>query len=101
MRAVKQAAALELLGMLEERQETAEHGWVRDMDGAPHEGVLKAAASVLTAGWNSIAAPIIWDGAIWGAVLLLKPMDVMPEAPQHYIYATISAVARLGQIGGV
>ncbi|RPE39023.1 DNA-binding IclR family transcriptional regulator [Streptomyces sp. Ag109_O5-1] len=52
------------------------------------------------AGWNSIAAPIIWDGAIWGATLLLKPMDVMPEAPQHYIHATISAAARLSQIGG-
>lgn len=52
------------------------------------------------AGWNSVAAPVIWDGAIWGAVLLLKPKDVMPEAPQHYIYATISAAARLSQIGG-
>ncbi|MGW0844282.1 IclR family transcriptional regulator domain-containing protein [Streptomyces sp. NPDC002787] len=52
------------------------------------------------AGWNSVAAPVIWDGAIWGAVLLLKPMDVMPEAPQHYIYATITAAARLSRIGG-
>jgi DNA-binding IclR family transcriptional regulator len=51
-------------------------------------------------GWNSVAAPIIWDGAIWGAVLLLKPADVMPDAPQHYIYATITAAARLSQIGG-
>jgi DNA-binding IclR family transcriptional regulator len=52
------------------------------------------------AGWNSIAAPVIWDGAIWGAVLLLKPKDVMPEAPAHYIYATITAAARLSQKGG-
>ncbi|MER6684644.1 IclR family transcriptional regulator domain-containing protein [Streptomyces olivaceoviridis] len=52
------------------------------------------------AGWNSVAAPVIWDGAIWGAVLLLKPKDVMPEAPQRYIYATITAAARLSQIGG-
>ncbi|MEU7424836.1 IclR family transcriptional regulator C-terminal domain-containing protein [Streptomyces sp. NPDC040750] len=50
--------------------------------------------------WNSVAAPVIWDGAIWGAVLLLKPMDVMPAAPQHYIYATITAAARLSQLGG-
>ncbi|MDF3301418.1 IclR family transcriptional regulator domain-containing protein [Streptomyces tropicalis] len=50
--------------------------------------------------WNSIAAPVIWDGAIWGAVLLLKPAPVMPEAPQHYIYATITAAARLSRLGG-
>ena len=53
-----------------------------------------------TAGWNSIAAPVIWDGMIWGSVLLLKPMDIMPEAPQHYVYATIRAAARLSQLGG-
>ncbi|MEU5255156.1 hypothetical protein [Streptomyces longwoodensis] len=47
MGAVKQAAALELLGVVEERQETAEHGWVLDVDGVPREGVLKAAASGL------------------------------------------------------
>lgn len=50
--------------------------------------------------WNSIAAPVIWDGAIWGSVLLLKPMDVMPEAPQHYIYATMTAAAQLSKLGG-
>ncbi|MEU5256307.1 DUF6417 family protein [Streptomyces longwoodensis] len=47
MGAVKQVAALELLCVLEERQETAEHGWVLDLDGVPREGVLKAAASGL------------------------------------------------------
>ncbi|MEU3290577.1 DUF6417 family protein [Streptomyces longwoodensis] len=47
MGAVKQAAALELLGVLEERQEASGHGWVLDLDGVPHEGVLKAAASGL------------------------------------------------------
>ncbi|MEU1502783.1 IclR family transcriptional regulator C-terminal domain-containing protein [Streptomyces sp. NPDC005732] len=50
--------------------------------------------------WNPIAALVIWDGAIWGAVLMLKPMDIMPKAPQHYILATITAAARLSQIGG-
>ncbi|MER6571549.1 IclR family transcriptional regulator C-terminal domain-containing protein [Streptomyces sp. NPDC001093] len=50
--------------------------------------------------WNSVAAPVIWDGAIWGAVLLLKPMDVMPEAPQRYIHATITAAGRLSRLGG-
>ncbi|GHH25849.1 IclR family transcriptional regulator [Streptomyces rubradiris] len=52
------------------------------------------------AGWNSIAAPVIWDDTIWGAVLMLKPMDVMPEAPQEYITATLNAAARLSQLGG-
>jgi hypothetical protein len=45
--AVKQAAALELLSVLAERQEAAEHGWVLDLDGVPREGVLKAVASGL------------------------------------------------------
>ncbi|MFI1376057.1 DUF6417 family protein [Streptomyces longwoodensis] len=40
-------AALELLVMVEERQESAEHGWVLDLDGVPREDVMKAAASCL------------------------------------------------------
>ncbi|MGW1891293.1 IclR family transcriptional regulator domain-containing protein [Streptomyces sp. NPDC002004] len=50
--------------------------------------------------WNSIAAPVIWDDSIWGAVLLLKPMEIMPQAPQRYISATMAAAARLSQLGG-
>ncbi|WP_329020680.1 IclR family transcriptional regulator [Streptomyces sp. NBC_01601] len=52
------------------------------------------------ANWNSIAAPVIWDDTIHGAVLLLKPAHVMPEAPQHYINATVKAAAQLSQLGG-
>jgi hypothetical protein len=44
---VKKAAVLEVLGVLEELQEAARHGWVLDMAGVPREGVLKAAASGL------------------------------------------------------
>ncbi|GHD52565.1 DUF6417 family protein [Streptomyces galbus] len=44
---MKQAAVLELLDVLEERQEASGHGWVLDLDGVPREGVLKAAASGL------------------------------------------------------
>jgi DNA-binding IclR family transcriptional regulator len=52
------------------------------------------------ANWNSIAAPIIWDDTIQGAVLMLKPVHVMPEAPQTYIDATIETAAQLSQLGG-
>ncbi|MFF4933231.1 IclR family transcriptional regulator [Streptomyces griseofuscus] len=52
------------------------------------------------ANWNSIAAPVIWDDTIQGAVLLLKPVHVMPEAPQHFIDATVKAAAQLSQLGG-
>ncbi|TSB31867.1 IclR family transcriptional regulator domain-containing protein [Streptomyces benahoarensis] len=51
------------------------------------------------AGWNSCAAPIIWDGAIMGAVLLLKLKSVMPEAPDGVIEATKEAAAELSRHG--
>lgn len=46
-------------------------------------------------GWNSVAAPIIWDDIIVGAVLMLKPAHVMPHAPEQYIAATVEAAAQL------
>lgn len=46
-------------------------------------------------GWNSVAAPIIWDDIIVGAVLMLKPVHVMPHAPEQYIAATVEAAAQL------
>ena len=45
--------------------------------------------------WNSCAAPIVWGEAIMGAVLLLKPATVMPEAPESVIDATKAAAAKL------
>ncbi|WP_019061500.1 IclR family transcriptional regulator [Streptomyces prunicolor] len=45
--------------------------------------------------WNSVAAPIVWEDSIVGAVLLLKPFDVMPHAPEEYIEATVEAAAQL------
>ncbi|MGW0881402.1 IclR family transcriptional regulator domain-containing protein [Streptomyces sp. NPDC002671] len=53
-----------------------------------------------TAHWNAISAPVIWDGTIWGSVLLLKHADHMPVAPQHFIYATVRAAAELSRLGG-
>jgi DNA-binding IclR family transcriptional regulator len=50
--------------------------------------------------WHSVAAPIVWDDSIMGAVLLLKPMDEMPHAPEEYIEATNLAAGRLSRLGG-
>ncbi|MFE1764377.1 IclR family transcriptional regulator C-terminal domain-containing protein [Streptomyces angustmyceticus] len=51
------------------------------------------------AGWNSCAAPIMWDGSIMGAVLLLKLKSVMPVAPDGVIEATKEAAAELSRYG--
>ncbi|WP_328387684.1 IclR family transcriptional regulator [Streptomyces sp. NBC_00400] len=51
------------------------------------------------AGWNSCAAPIMWDGSIMGAVLLLKVKSVMPVAPDGVIEATKEAAAELSRHG--
>ncbi|MFE1173795.1 IclR family transcriptional regulator C-terminal domain-containing protein [Streptomyces sp. NPDC058773] len=51
------------------------------------------------AGWNSCAAPVIWDGSIMGAVLLLKLKSVMPVAPDEVIEATKEAAAELSRHG--
>ncbi|MFG2529620.1 IclR family transcriptional regulator C-terminal domain-containing protein [Streptomyces sp. NPDC048516] len=51
------------------------------------------------AGWNSCAAPIMWDGSIMGAVLLLKLKSVMPVAPGGVIEATKEAAAELSRHG--
>ncbi|MEU5210611.1 IclR family transcriptional regulator C-terminal domain-containing protein [Streptomyces sp. NPDC020742] len=51
------------------------------------------------AGWNSCAAPIMWDGSIMGAVLLLKLKSVMPVAPGSVIEATKEAAAVLSRHG--
>lgn len=50
------------------------------------------------AGWNSCAAPIMWDDSIMGAVLLLKPMSVMPRAPQDVVEATRTAASKLSRL---
>ena len=51
------------------------------------------------AGWNSCAAPIMWDGAIMGAVLLLKLKSAMPVALDSDIEATKEAAAALSRYG--
>ncbi|MDT0319292.1 IclR family transcriptional regulator domain-containing protein [Streptomyces millisiae] len=49
-------------------------------------------------GWNSCAAPIVWDDSIMGSLLLLKPAAIMPEPPNTVIEATKAAAARLSRI---
>ncbi|MFD7954382.1 IclR family transcriptional regulator C-terminal domain-containing protein [Streptomyces ardesiacus] len=51
-------------------------------------------------GWNSCAAPVIHHDTIMGAVLLLKPCTVMPEAPASVIDATVRAGSALSALGG-
>ncbi|MET8816508.1 hypothetical protein ABZW47_31480 [Streptomyces sp. NPDC004549] len=50
--------------------------------------------------WNSCAAPIIQRDTVMGAVLLLKPCDVMPVAPASVIAATDKAGSDLSSLGG-
>ncbi|MFI9100889.1 IclR family transcriptional regulator [Streptomyces fildesensis] len=50
------------------------------------------------AGWNSCAVPVMWDDTIMGAVLVVKPVAVMPQAPPHVIEATKSAAAALSRM---
>ncbi|UQA96084.1 IclR family transcriptional regulator domain-containing protein [Streptomyces halobius] len=51
------------------------------------------------AGWNSCAAPIMWDGAIMGAVLLLKLKSEMPVVPDGVIEAAKEAAAEFSRYG--
>ncbi|MFE9250704.1 IclR family transcriptional regulator C-terminal domain-containing protein [Streptomyces sp. NPDC007088] len=50
--------------------------------------------------WNSCAAPIIHRNTVMGAVLLLKPCDVMPKARASVIAATVKAGSDLSSLGG-
>lgn len=52
------------------------------------------------AGWNSIAAPVFSGDNIMAAVLMLKSVKDMPEAPEPYIEAAVAAAARLTVLGG-
>ncbi|MEU8828886.1 IclR family transcriptional regulator C-terminal domain-containing protein [Streptomyces sp. NPDC048636] len=51
-------------------------------------------------GWNSCAAPVMWNDSIMGAVLLLRPAHLMPEVPPKLIEATKHAAAQLSRTGG-
>ncbi|WP_234347914.1 IclR family transcriptional regulator C-terminal domain-containing protein [Streptomyces specialis] len=51
-------------------------------------------------GWNSCAAPIMWNDSIMGAALVLKPIALMPKTPPSVIQATRTTAARLSGLSG-
>ncbi|MEO3753575.1 IclR family transcriptional regulator C-terminal domain-containing protein [Streptomyces sp. B6B3] len=50
-----------------------------------------------TPGWNSCAAPIMWNDSIMGSALLLKPTVVMPTVTDPVIAATKTTAAELSR----
>ncbi|MEU7189106.1 IclR family transcriptional regulator C-terminal domain-containing protein [Streptomyces sp. NPDC045369] len=48
-------------------------------------------------GWASVAAPVMHDGRIFGAVLVLKAADAWPNDPSDLIALTVNAAAELSQ----
>ena len=52
-------------------------------------------------GWNSCAAPILWNDSAVGSTLLLKPASVMPDPSPAVIKATKAAAARLSRFPSV
>jgi DNA-binding IclR family transcriptional regulator len=55
------------------------------------------------AGWDAIAAPVMWGDAVYGAVSLLKPSSLMPGDLSLPVAATTAAAERLTLLvsGGV
>ncbi|MFB6840237.1 IclR family transcriptional regulator C-terminal domain-containing protein [Streptomyces sp. NPDC056361] len=46
-------------------------------------------------GWTSVAAPVLWGEAVYGAVTLIKPSSLMPRDLSLPITATAAAAERL------
>jgi DNA-binding IclR family transcriptional regulator len=46
-------------------------------------------------GWDAIAAPVMWDYAVYGAVSVLKPASLMPRDMSLPIRTTTAAAERL------
>ncbi|MFE7659162.1 IclR family transcriptional regulator C-terminal domain-containing protein [Streptomyces bottropensis] len=46
-------------------------------------------------GWTSVAAPVLWGEAVYGAVTVLKPSSLMPRDLSLPITATAAAAERL------
>ncbi|MGW7468133.1 hypothetical protein ACWGJT_26550 [Streptomyces xantholiticus] len=51
-------------------------------------------------GWNSVAAPVFWDSAVLGAVVVLKAAEVIPAPLDRYIDVVKSAAADMGRLVG-
>lgn len=51
-------------------------------------------------GWNSVAAPVFWDSAVLGAVVVLKPAEVLPAPLDRYIGVVKAAAVDMGRLVG-
>lgn len=49
-------------------------------------------------GWDSIAAPVLWGDAVYGAVTVLRPASLMPRDLSLPITATVAAAERLSKL---
>ncbi|WP_432138647.1 IclR family transcriptional regulator domain-containing protein [Streptomyces sp. bgisy154] len=87
-------------GILEEPvPASAGPGAIRD-DAAFHASLAQvraegyAVAREEIAGWDAIAAPVMWGKAIYGAVSVLKPSSLMPQDLTLPIAAATAAAER-------
>ncbi|MFD9453491.1 IclR family transcriptional regulator C-terminal domain-containing protein [Streptomyces sp. NPDC059985] len=49
-------------------------------------------------GWDSIAAPVLWGDAVYGAVTVLRPSVLMPRDLSLPLTATVAAAERLSAL---
>ncbi|MFZ3476004.1 IclR family transcriptional regulator domain-containing protein [Streptomyces sp. 2.9] len=49
-------------------------------------------------GWDSIAAPVLWGEAVYGAVTVLRPSSLMPRDLSLPLAATVAAAERLSRL---
>ncbi|MFF9428389.1 hypothetical protein [Streptomyces sp. NPDC014746] len=63
------------------------------LDRARETGYAVARGEIL--GWDSLAAPVLWGEAVYGAVTVLKPSAQMPRNLSLPVAATTAAAERL------
>lgn len=49
-------------------------------------------------GWDSVAAPVLWGGTVYGAVTILKPSPLMPRDLSLLATATTAAAGQLSHL---
>ncbi|WP_434095285.1 IclR family transcriptional regulator [Streptomyces flaveolus] len=52
-------------------------------------------------GWDSFAAPVLWDGTVLGSLVLLKPTHLPAAARDRCVLAVKSATAEVSRLMGV
>lgn len=53
------------------------------------------------AGWDSVAAPVMWGDTIHGSLLLWVHVDKMPEDPSQLVAATMTAAEMLSRLASM